>query len=154
MRPGSRIVVDTNVFVSRVLSWDSIPSQALGIVENHHILLTSYAIMEELAEVLLRPKFAAYITDDQSAGFLARLNNISEFVSIIHHITACRDPKDDKFLDVAVGGDAHCIITGDADLLALHPFRGIVVLTPADFIRSHETGGEGSNPAAKLTGTP
>jgi putative PIN family toxin of toxin-antitoxin system len=141
MHPGSRIVVDTNVFVSRVLASDSIPARALQIVENHHILLTSYAIMEELAEVLLRPKFAAYITNDQAAGFLARLSNISEFISIIQTIAACRDPRDDKFLDVAVGGDAHSIITGDADLLALHPFRGIAILTPADFIRSHDTSG-------------
>lgn len=48
-------------------------------------------------------------------------------------IRACRDPKDDKFLELAVSGNADVIVTGDKDLLALHPFRGIAILTPLDF---------------------
>jgi putative PIN family toxin of toxin-antitoxin system len=134
MRPGSRIVVDTNVFVSRVLLPNSIPAQALIVVENHYILLASEATLQELAEVLPHPKFSTYITQEEIIDLLARLDTIVEMVPIIHHITACRDPKDDKFLDVAISGNAHCIITGDADLLALHPFRGISILTPKAFI--------------------
>ncbi len=137
MFPGSRIVVDTNVFISRLMAEDSIPAQAFRIVENHHVLLTSYAVMEELAEVLSRPKILTYITDDRAAGFLARLHNVSQFVPIIHHIPpACRDPRDDKFLELSVNGDAHCIITGDRDLLELNPFRGISILTPLNFIQT------------------
>ncbi len=47
----------------------------------------------------------------------------------------CRDPKDDKFLEVALSGKADLILTGDADLLTLNPWRGIAVLTPAEYLR-------------------
>ena len=56
------------------------------------------------------------------------------FVQTPTSIRACRDPKDDKFLEVAVHGSADVIVTGDSDLLDLHPFRGIAILTPADYL--------------------
>ena len=49
-------------------------------------------------------------------------------------IVACRDPKDDKFLDLAVSGQATHLVTGDPDLLALHPFRGIDIVTARAFL--------------------
>jgi len=128
MHSGSRIVVDTNALISRALIPSSVAAQALSMVESSHLWLVSEATMKELAEVLLRPKFALYITGEQVAGLLARLDSIAETVPILHHVTACRDPKDDTFLDVAINGNANGIITGDADLLALHPFRGIAIL--------------------------
>ncbi|HEU5377321.1 MAG TPA: putative toxin-antitoxin system toxin component, PIN family [Ktedonobacteraceae bacterium] len=141
MQPGSRIVVDTNVFVSRAMLPNSISARALRIVENHHILLASEATMEELTEVLMRPKLAPYIIEQEKRELFAKLDTLTEIVPIVHYITACRDPKDNKFLDVAVNGDAHCIITGDADVLALHPFRGISILTPGAFLRDHSKSG-------------
>ena len=50
------------------------------------------------------------------------------------NITACRDPKDDKFLTLAVAANADYIVTGDDDLLVLHPFRGIQIIKPAEFL--------------------
>lgn len=50
-------------------------------------------------------------------------------------IRACRDPRADKFLEVAVRGRADLILTGDQDLLALHPFRDIAILSPVDYLR-------------------
>jgi predicted nucleic acid-binding protein len=58
----------------------------------------------------------------------------AELVSISERIAACRDPKDDKFLEVAVSGRADLIVSGDADLLAINPFRGIPIVTPAAFL--------------------
>ena len=60
--------------------------------------------------------------------------NVSEYFAHAPNIRACRDPKDDKFLAVAVHERADLIVTGDADLLALHLFRGIFILNPADFL--------------------
>jgi predicted nucleic acid-binding protein len=57
-------------------------------------------------------------------------------VQIIHVVRTCRDPKNDKFLELAANGSAGAIVTGDNDLLALHPFRGIPVLTPTAFLAS------------------
>jgi len=65
---------------------------------------------------------------------LEEFQALATFIQILTPIRACRDPKDDKFLEVAVHGRADAIVTGDADLLALHPFRGIAILTPADYL--------------------
>jgi putative PIN family toxin of toxin-antitoxin system len=58
----------------------------------------------------------------------------AEWVEVDARISACRDPKDDKFLEVAVSGRATHIVTGDSDLLALNPFRGIEFLPPHRFL--------------------
>ncbi len=55
-------------------------------------------------------------------------------VEVTQAITACRDPKDDKFLELAVSGRATHIVSGDQDLLALHPFAGIPIVTPGSFL--------------------
>ena len=59
---------------------------------------------------------------------------ISVFVEVIRHVKACRDPKDDKFLELAANGEADYLITGDKDLLELAPFEGIPVITPKEFL--------------------
>lgn len=51
-------------------------------------------------------------------------------------VRACRDPKDDKFLSLAVSGGADLILTGDKDLLDLHPFRGIAIVSPQQYLAS------------------
>jgi predicted nucleic acid-binding protein len=63
----------------------------------------------------------------------------AELVEITERIVACRDPKDDKFLELAVNGRADAIVTGDDDLLVLNPFRGIPIITPAAFVQSSTT---------------
>jgi predicted nucleic acid-binding protein len=62
--------------------------------------------------------------------------NEAEIVPIAHHIVECRDTTDDKFLELAVSGQASHIVSGDADLLVLHPFRGVAVLRPAEFLHA------------------
>jgi uncharacterized protein len=59
----------------------------------------------------------------------------AEPISISERIAACRDPRDDKFLELAVNGRAEMIVTGDRDLLSLNPFRNIPIVAPAVFVR-------------------
>jgi len=59
----------------------------------------------------------------------------AETVVITERIAVCRDPTDDKFLELAVNGQAGMIVSGDADLLALNPFRGIPIVPPATFVQ-------------------
>ena len=62
------------------------------------------------------------------------LRPLVEIVEVVQQVRACRDPHDDKFLEAAVNGRADVIITGDKDLLELHPFRGIAIVGPADYL--------------------
>lgn len=96
--------------------------------------MLSEATWNELLDVLYRPRLQRYVVASEREGVLERLALRSEFVKIGERIEACRDPKDDKFLEAAVSGKADCLVTGDADLLVLHPFRDIPVLTPAAFL--------------------
>jgi uncharacterized protein len=133
MRP--RIVVDTNALVSRLLLPSSVSAQAVRKAVDSSTLLVSEATMNELADVLARPKFDRYISLEDRQQFLRLLGRLADFVPIVYPVRACRDPKDDKFLEVALNGEADLILTGDADLLALNPWQGIAIVQPAEYLK-------------------
>ncbi len=135
MRTAERVVVDTNVFVSRLLRFHSIPGRAAERAIHTAVLLVSQATMSELANVLAQAKFDRYVTIEQRLQFIRLIAQTATFVPIIHPVRECRDPKDDKFLEVALNGRADVIVTGDADLLALHQWREVVIVTPANYLR-------------------
>jgi putative PIN family toxin of toxin-antitoxin system len=97
-------------------------------------LLLSEATLAEIDEVLRRPKFDRYVPEQARLEFLAALLEKAEWVTATPEIQACRDPKDDKFLSLAVGGRANHLVSGDPDLLVLNPFRGIQILAPQQFL--------------------
>jgi len=134
-----RLVFDTNVLVSSLLLAGSKPFQALEQAEQIGILLFSPGTFSELTAVLSRRKFDRYLPLDVRIEFVEALRREGEWVVIHERVTACRDSKDDLFLEVAVNGRADTIVTGDADLLALNPFRGIVILTPDAFLVRFQT---------------
>jgi putative PIN family toxin of toxin-antitoxin system len=129
-----RCVVDTNVFVSAVVFSLSVPRQAVKKALRDGVVLFSDCTIDELKEVLFRSKFDLYVSRHERAAFLGQLGAVAEFVPIVQLIRECRDPKDDKFLEVALNGKADLIITGDADLLTLHPWREIAILSPANYL--------------------
>ena len=98
----------------------------------------SDATLGELADVLSRAKFDRYISIEDRQQFFRRLARVVEVVPITHTVRVCRDPKDDKFLEVAVNGAADLIITGDEDLLVLNPYRDVRITKPAQYVAPHE----------------
>ena len=129
-----RIVIDTNVYVSRALRSSSVPGMAVNKAWLEATTLLSAATWAEVQAVLKRAKFAAYIRSGTLEPYLEKVQSIATFVPILTPIRACRDPRDDKFLEVAVNGRADAIVTGDQDLLVLNPFRGIAILSPAGYL--------------------
>jgi putative PIN family toxin of toxin-antitoxin system len=127
-----RLVVDTNVFVSAALKESSWPAAVVRWIEQFGGLLKTPATEAEVFAVLQRPRIAAVIVP-LHAYRLRRIFDAAELVTITEPVTGCRDPKDDKFLELAVNGGADLIVSGDADLLVLDIFRGIPVITPAAF---------------------
>jgi uncharacterized protein len=130
-----RVVLDTNALVSRLLSRRSVPAQAVDLAITRDRVLASEATLMELAEILRRAKFDPYLTIGERQDFLRQFDRIAERIEILRPVRACRDPKDDKFLELAIKGAADVIVTGDNDLLALNPFQGISILTPARFLQ-------------------
>jgi len=130
-----RLVFDTNIIISAMLFEGSKPSIAFAIGINQGVLLFSSSTLSELEEVLRRNKFDQYLSHGERKQFLTSFILHATPVETDETITECRDPKDNKFLELAVCGKADCIITGDADLLILNPFRNIQILTPNSFMR-------------------
>src|SRR3954462_9577286 len=135
MSERRRIVVDTNTLVSRLLLPRSVPAQAVRRAIDEGVLLVSAATMAELAEVLARAKFDPYVSIEERQQFVRLLGRTAKLVPIVRHVQACRDPKDDKFLEVAVNGEAHLIVSGDGDLLDLGAFQGIPIMTAAAYLK-------------------
>jgi hypothetical protein len=136
MTDKQRYVFDTNVLVSAALFYESTPDRALTAALSKGSILLSQETAEELKGVLMRPKFNRYVSIEARNLFLAALLQNAAILEPGEQIRACRDPKDDKWLEVAVAGRATCVITGDNDLLTLDPFRGIRIVTPAQFLES------------------
>ena len=134
MTSPQRIVVDTNALVSRLLLPDSVPGQAVRKAVDTGQLLVSESTLVELADVLARPKFDRYLTIKDRQQFLRLLGRVAELVPIVYRVKACRDSTDDKFLELAVNGEADLIMTGDDDLLALDPFQDIPIVAPAAYL--------------------
>lgn len=134
MTSDVRAVLDTNVTVSAALLPQSTPRRAFDYVLEYGTSLISIATVSELNGVLRRSHFDRYTTEEERLEFLAALVRESELVEVTVALDVCRDPKDNKFLELAVSGAATHIISGDDDLVALHPFRGVAILTPQDFV--------------------
>jgi uncharacterized protein len=134
MSPKPRYVFDTSAIISALLFEQSVPARALSNALDFADVLVSPATAEELREVLARKKFDRYLTGEEREQFLVLFLAKAVVVEIVEVVHVCRDPKDDKFLELAIDGQASCLITGDEDLLALHPFRHIPILTPASFL--------------------
>jgi uncharacterized protein len=131
---SQRLVLDANVIVSSVLSAQGRASQAFDLAIYTGIVLMSDDTFAELSEVLLRPKFDRYSNRAKRETFLDELLGLVEFVEITVQIDECRDPKDNKYLELAISGNADSVVTGDEDLLVLHPFRQIPIVSIQTFL--------------------
>lgn len=134
MKNKPRYVFDSNVVVSAVLFHQGKPAQAVDAALGEGEILVSEEIVKELNDVLSREKFERYASEEDRARFLQSLLREAKLIEVVETIQECRDPKDNKYLEAAVSGDAECIISGDDDLLVLHPFRGIPILRAREFL--------------------
>ncbi len=133
-----RAVVDTNILVRALLKPHGSVGPLLDFLrDGRFVFLYSDATLDELIDVLGRSRMVLRygITAEETEAVCALVILRGERVQPNRTITACRDPKDDKFLDLAVAGRAEVIVTGDDDLRVLDPFEGIPMLQPSEFLR-------------------
>jgi putative PIN family toxin of toxin-antitoxin system len=129
-----RVVLDTNVLISGMLSTTSTTARCVDVAITQGQLVATHASLRELTAKLLSPKFDRYVSQERRELLLLRLAPLVEIVEVLQEIRQCRDPDDDKFLEAAVNGRADVLVSGDRDLLSLHPFRGIAVMAPSDYV--------------------
>jgi putative PIN family toxin of toxin-antitoxin system len=131
-------VFDTNSLISANLSPDSVNRKAFDKARQIGMAVYSNATFAEFAEVLARPKFDKYISIKKRRQAVTAFKKRGYLIPVSITLKICRDPKDNKFLELAIEAGAVCIITGDTDLLVLHPFKNIQILSAADFLKAFQ----------------
>ena len=129
-----RLILDINILVSAFVFKSESADIAFRNAAKKHTLLFAELTFKELKSTLLKPKFAEIAELTTIRNLIINLVRIGEFIEPTEEIRVCRDLKDNMFLELAVAGNADCIITGDKDLLELHSFRNIRIITPKEFI--------------------
>ncbi|WP_413909967.1 putative toxin-antitoxin system toxin component, PIN family [Desulfobacula sp.] len=135
-----KIILDTNILLSASFSKFSTSARVLEIVFQKHTVLASFETYSEIKEVIYRKKFDLYLTHEERKLFLNKFLDDVHLINPEEKISACRDPKDNMILELAVAGNADFIITGDQDLLVLNPFRDIKIVNPVDFLEIIKVG--------------
>ncbi|MDP2817175.1 MAG: putative toxin-antitoxin system toxin component, PIN family [Polaromonas sp.] len=128
------IVIDTGVLVSAAIRPQSVPALALERALLHYDVCASPATFEELKTVLLRPKFDRYVSAATRQAFVEGLSQHLRMAQVTQQVTDCTDPKDNKFLALAVAVSAEMIVASDPHLTQMHPWQGIPILPPAAFL--------------------
>ena len=130
------VVFDASTFVSAALKAGSLPERALlRAVDEPNRLILSQEVEDEYREVIFRPKFDRFVSVERRQRILDIVIVAAERVEPNEAVRECRDPKDDKYLALAATGRADVIVSSDArHLRSMHPWRGIPILSPADFL--------------------
>lgn len=127
---------DTNALISAHLLDKSASRKAYNKAIDNGVLIYSAETFDEFANTFIRSKFEKYLPLEKRMSVIGEFQARGALIKTRIVISICRDPNDNKFLELAVSSNASCIITGDKDLLILNPFRGIPILNAADFINN------------------
>ena len=135
-RANLRLVVDTNVLISSLIS---IPMMAvIRLAVQKHIVLFSVEILKEFKDVMDRPKLKGRIIDAHKNELTSSLLVEGELILVTRDVNICRDPFDDHLLAFCKDGKADLLITGDKDLLVLKKFGRTRIVAPAQFLEKHQ----------------
>ncbi|SRR6266498_68614 len=132
-----RVVIDTGVFVSALIRRQGTTGDVLrALLDGRFTVIYTTDIVVEIIDVLGRPLFRTkyHIEPDDITALVNLIRLRGELVNPGKKVTACRDPKDDKFLEAALAAGADCIVSGDTDLLDMNVFEKIPILRPAEFL--------------------
>lgn len=135
---AKRVVLDTSTLIGAVLRPQSVPRQAFLMTVAGATICASPATLAELEQVLMRDKFDRYLDRETRGDFLilyrshVRLFPVSEAEEMALP-QPCRDPRDNKFLALALYCSADALVSSDDDLLTLNPYQGIPILTPKQY---------------------
>ncbi len=125
-----KVVLDTNVLLAAIATHglcDLVLTQCL----QSHLLIISEPILDELGRHLTGKFKMPPSRAREIIRFIRSQSTVVDPAEVAAGV--CRDPNDLTVLGTALAGNADCIITGDKDLLVIHPFCGIAILSPRDF---------------------
>lgn len=128
------IVLDASTLFGAVTSAGGLPAQAFRLACAADRPALSQAVWDEVADVVNRPRLARFVRPELRSELLATLQQVAVWFEPDEVVTDCRDAKDNKYLELALAASATTIVSSDSDLLVLHPWRGVRVLRPAEYL--------------------
>jgi hypothetical protein len=130
-----KAVIDTSVFVSGLIKSPACRKILKALEHSKFILVISPETLAELIEVIARPKFHNIIKKDTVAKLIEAVKTQAILVKPPSRLEVIKvDPDDNRFLEAAVTARANCIVSLDNHLLALGKFRGILIISPEEFL--------------------
>lgn len=133
VRKKHKIIIDTNLWISFLLTSDYSKIDSV-FASNDIILLFSQELIDEFIDVVQRPKFRKYFSQDDIAELLKKLRTKAVLVTVTSKFDRCRDSKDNFLLALAHDGKATHLITGDKDLLVLKKIGRTNILTINEYL--------------------
>ncbi len=135
------IVLDASTLVSATFNAHAVPALAVQHALREDRVAISEPVMTELLDVLHRRGVARFLQPELRAELLGQLLALGMPFETTERVMDCRDPKDDKYLELALASRADTIVSSDRDLLVLHPWRGVRILRPATYLAEAGIGG-------------
>lgn len=133
------IILDTNVLISALMYPWSASSRCVVSAFRYFQPVVSSETWDEFELVSSRTKFAKFYTSEERANFVLMLAQSIKLIEVSHAVEDCRNPKDNRFLNLALSSQCEIIVSGDRDLCDMSPYRGIRIITPTDFLQLFDT---------------
>ena len=130
----SRIIIDTNLWISFLITNDYTKLDKI-ILSGNAVLVFSQELLDEFLAVAKRPKFRRFFTLSDIEDLLETIIDYADLVKVKTKVEACRDPKDNFLLALAIDGNADFLVTGDNDLLELTKIEKTAIITISDFLQ-------------------
>lgn len=127
------IVIDTNVLISAGLLPESKTAKVLALAVEHFVISQNQATWHELETRIARQKFDRYFGDEGRLQHLVKIAQSIQNFEAIQGVAVSRDMTDDKFIGLALDSGATIVISGDPDLKDVRTYKGIEILSPAQF---------------------
>lgn len=132
------IVIDTNVLISAGLLPESTTAQALALAVEHFVIAQNQETWRELETRIARPKFDRYFGDSGRLRHLVAIAQSIQRFEVATEVEVSRDKTDDKFIALAIDSGAKIVISGDLDLKDLQTYKGLEILSPAQFLDRYQ----------------
>ncbi|WP_295655646.1 putative toxin-antitoxin system toxin component, PIN family [uncultured Mucilaginibacter sp.] len=129
-----RIIIDTNLWVSFLLRKDLSQIDSL-LVQKRATIIFSDELLAELLDVVYRPKFKKFFSNDNIDLVLSLINEVAKFIEVKSSVSICRDIKDNFLLALAIDGHVDYLLTGDKDLLELKTIEKTQILSISDYLK-------------------
>lgn len=132
------IVIDTNVLISAGLLPESRTAQALALAVEHFVIAQNQEMWRELETRIARPKFDRYFGDSGRLRHLVAIAQSIQRFEVATEVEVSRDKTDDKFIALAIDSGATIVISGDLDLKDVQTYKGLEILSPAQFLDRYQ----------------